>query len=62
MVLRERLAVYGLPALGVITGVSGFSSGDAGFLALSGLAILMWGTAILMRPRRESHDNDSHVV
>ncbi|GEM_PF-6604011 len=62
MALRERLAVYGLPALGVLTGVSGLLSGDAGFLALSGLATLMWGTVILMRPRKESGDNDSHVV
>lgn len=62
MVLRERLAIYGLPAMGVITGVSGLLSGDAGFLALSVLATLMWGTVIMMRPHKEAGDNDSHVV
>ena len=62
MVLRERLAMYGLPAMGVLSGVSGLVSGDAGFLALSVLTILMWGMVIMMRPRREAGDNDSHVV
>lgn len=62
MALREQLAVYGLPVMGVLTGVSGLLSGDAGFLTLSGLAILMWGAVILMRPRKESGNNDSHMV